>query len=84
MLNADIVQEAVQAAVSRFESSLLFVATGQSALQATATLQKLQDRFTVHVALEDKDTESVLRQTVLRKKTSLDTRHQANARFRTR
>ena len=71
-VKADIVQEAVQAAVSRFESSLLFVATGQSALQATATLQKLQDRFTVHVALEDKDTESVLRQTVLRKKTSLE------------
>ena len=67
---ADMLQDAVQAAVSRFQSSLLFVATGQSALQATATLQKLQDRFTVHIPLEDKDTESVLRQTVLRKKTS--------------
>lgn len=69
---ADVVQEAVEAAVSRFESSILFVATGQSALVANTVLQKLQDRFTIHVALEDKDTEEVLRQTVLRKKSSAD------------
>ena len=65
---ADMVQEAVEAAVSRFESSVLFVATGQSALVANPILQKLQGRFTIHVALEDRDTEEVLRQTVLRKK----------------
>lgn len=69
---ADAVQEAVQAAVSRFESRLLFVATGQSALQSDHVLQKLQSRFTIHIALEDKDTETVLRQTVLRKKPSAE------------
>jgi hypothetical protein len=67
---ADIVQEIIQAAVSRFDSNLLFVATGQSSLETTPILQKLQHRFTVHVALEDKDTETVLQQTVLRKKQS--------------
>ncbi len=74
---ADAVQEAVQAAVSRFESRLLFVATGQSALQSDHVLQKLQSRFTIHIALEDKDTETVLRQTVLRKKPSAE-RHVNN------
>ncbi|HHV57184.1 MAG TPA: BREX system P-loop protein BrxC [Firmicutes bacterium] len=69
---ADVVQEAVEAAVSRFESNVLFVATGQSALVANSILQKLQARFTIHVALEDKDTEEVLRQTVLRKKPSAE------------
>jgi len=62
------VQEAVEACVSRFESGLLFVATGQSALQATPILQKLQGRFSIPVALRDTDVEKVLRQTVLRKK----------------
>jgi len=66
----DVVQEAVQAVVSRFESNVLFAATGQSALVANSILQKLQARFTIHIALEDKDTEEVLRQTVLRKKPS--------------
>lgn len=69
---ADVVQEAIQAAVSRFESSVLFVATGQSALVANSILQKLQARFTIHIALEDRDTEEVLRQTVLRKKSSAE------------
>ena len=64
------VQEAVEACVSRFGGALLFVATGQSALQATPILSKLIGRFTVPVHLEDKDVERVLQQTVLRKKPS--------------
>ena len=53
---------------ARFESQVLFVATGQSALTATPTLQKLTDRFAVQVALSDKDVETVVREVVLRKK----------------
>lgn len=65
-----IVQDALEAAVSQFGSQLLVVATGQLAMQATGPLQKLQGRFTVHVALQDKDIEQVVRQTVLLKNPS--------------
>ena len=62
------VQNIVEGCSARFESQVLFVATGQSALTATPTLQKLTDRFTVQVALSDKDVETVVREVVLRKK----------------
>lgn len=62
------VQNIVQGCSARFESQVLFVATGQSALTATPTLQKLTDRFTVQVALSDTDVETVVREVVLRKK----------------
>lgn len=62
------VQNLVEGCSARFESQVLFVATGQSALTATPTLQKLTDRFAVQVALSDKDVESVVRQVVLRKR----------------
>lgn len=61
------VQQAVEACTSRFEGKLLFVATGQSALQGTQQLQKLQGRFTVQVSLSDADVEEVVRKVVLRK-----------------
>lgn len=61
------VQQAVEACTSRFEGRLLFVATGQSALQGTQQLQKLQGRFTVQVSLSDADVEEVVRKVVLRK-----------------
>lgn len=61
------VQTLVETCVSRFQSRLLFVATGQSALQDTAQLQKLQGRFTVRVQLSDVDVETVIRRVVLRK-----------------
>ena len=61
------VQNIVEGCSARFESQILFVATGQSALTATPTLQKLTDRFAVQVALSDKDVESVVRQVILRK-----------------
>ena len=44
------VQTIVEGCSSRFESQVLVVATGQSALTATPTLQKLTDRFSVQVA----------------------------------
>jgi len=61
------VQNMVEACSTRFGSKLLFVATGQSALQATPQLSKLQGRFTVRVQLRDTDVEQVVRQVVLRK-----------------
>ena len=61
------VQNIVEGCSARFESQVLFVATGQSALTATPTLQKLTDRFAVQVALSDNDVESVVRQVILRK-----------------
>ena len=61
------VQNIVEGCSAKFESQVLFVATGQSSLTATPTLQKLTDRFAVQVALSDKDVESVVRQVILRK-----------------
>jgi hypothetical protein len=61
------VQDIVEACTSRFGSTVLFVGTGQAALEATPQLSKLQDRFTVRVSLEDKDVERVVREVVLRK-----------------
>ncbi len=61
------VQNVVEACSSRFGNHLLFVATGQAAVQATPQLQKLQGRFTVRVTLTDTDVEQVVREVVLRK-----------------
>ncbi len=63
-----VVQNVVQGCSARFESTVLFVATGQSALTATPTLQKLIDRFPLPVELSDNDVETVVREVVLRKK----------------
>lgn len=62
------VQDLVESCSSRFNSQVLIVATGQSALTANPTLQKLIDRFPVTVALSDTDVETVVRKVVLRKK----------------
>jgi len=62
------VQQLVEACSAQFGSQVLVVATGQAALTANATLQKLIDRFTVTVALSDTDVETVVRKVVLRKK----------------
>ena len=62
------VQQIVEACSSRFGSSVLFVATGQSALQANAVLARFQDRFTVRVHLTDTDIEKVVRSVVLQKR----------------
>ncbi len=62
------VQDLVEGCSSRFNSQVLVVATGQAALTANPTLQKLIDRFSVTVALSDTDVEAVVRKVVLRKK----------------
>lgn len=64
------VEKVVEACSANFGSSLLFVATGQSALEARTSLAKMQHRFTVRVELSDKDVEEVVREVVLQKKPS--------------
>ena len=61
------VQGIIQACSKRFSSQMLVIATGQSAIQGTVQLSKLQGRFTVRIELTDTDVEKVLRQVVLRK-----------------
>ena len=61
------VQNIVEGVSSRFDNSVLFIATGQSAMGGTPTLQKLTDRFPIHVHLSDKDVETVVREVILRK-----------------
>ena len=56
----------------RFDGRVLFVATGQQALSDVSNLQKLLDRFPVQIALGEADVDSVIRKTVLRKKTGAD------------
>lgn len=65
---AQQVQLLIERCSRSFGGQLLIVATGQSALQATAILQKLIDRFDVQVQLSDADVEGVIRQVVLAKR----------------
>jgi hypothetical protein len=62
------VQDLVEGCSSHFGSQVLVVATGQAALTANPTLQKLIDRFPIPVGLSDTDVETVVREVVLRKK----------------
>ena len=61
------VQSVVEACAAQFGSRLLFIGTGQSALQANTELSKLQGRFSIRVTLSDVDVEKVVREVVLRK-----------------
>ena len=62
------VQSAVQACGKATDGRILLVCTGQSALNGTTMLQKIKDRFTVEIQLQDMDITSVIRSVVLRKK----------------
>ncbi len=64
---AEQLQFAEEACSTRFGSQLLFVGTGQSALQSTPQLARLEGRFTVRIELADTDVERVVRQVVLEK-----------------
>ncbi len=61
-------QEIAEHCSTKMNQRLLLVGTGQSALNTTPSLQRLQARFAVRVQLSDADVESVIRKTVLRKK----------------
>ncbi|QOD04369.1 BREX system P-loop protein BrxC [Pseudarthrobacter sp. BIM B-2242] len=65
---AQQVQLLVEACSSGFDGLLMIVATGQAALQTTAVLQKLIDRFAIQVQLSDTDVDAVIREVVLRKR----------------
>lgn len=61
------VQQVAELCQSAFKGRVQLLATGQSAMGATAELQKLKGRFPVLIHLTDTDVESVIRKTVLRK-----------------
>lgn len=61
-------QGVAEALCSSFQGRLMVVATGQSALNTIALLERLQDRFTIQIALQDNDIEGVIRKVVLEKK----------------
>lgn len=65
------VQELVETLCKHFKGRLLLVATGQSALSGTPTLQRLMARFPIPVMLGDWDVENVTRQIILAKKPSV-------------
>lgn len=62
------VQTIAERFASEFDGRVLLVCTGQQALTDVTDLQKLLGRFPVQVALSEADIDSVIRQTVLRKK----------------
>jgi hypothetical protein len=63
-----MVQEAAEECCKRFGSSLLMLATGQSAMAGNTQLLKLKGRFPIEVQLSDADVDTVVRQIVLRKR----------------
>lgn len=64
-------QHVAEALSSRFKGRIMVVCTGQSALNTTELLQKLQDRFTRQIQLQDKDIDTVIRNVVLKKEPSM-------------
>lgn len=62
------VQGLAQAFTSQFDGRVLLVATGQQELTANPELQKIQDRFSVKVHLENTDVDEVVRRVLLQKK----------------
>ncbi|MEN8583128.1 BREX system P-loop protein BrxC [Burkholderia sp. RS01] len=61
------VQNLVESVSRELDGRVLFVATGQQELTADATLQKIQDRFTVKVVLKNQDVDAVVRRVLLNK-----------------
>ncbi|MFK0009284.1 BREX system P-loop protein BrxC [Paenarthrobacter sp. NPDC090520] len=61
------VQNLVESVSREMDGRVLFVATGQQELTADATLQKIQDRFTVKVVLKNQDVDAVVRRVLLNK-----------------
>lgn len=61
------VQSLVESVSRELDGRVLLVATGQQELTADATLQKIQDRFTVKVVLKNQDVDAVVRRVLLNK-----------------
>ena len=64
------ITELVEVLQTQFDSKILLVASGQSALSKTPLLFKMNDRFRIKVQLSDSDVEAVTRKVLLRKKAS--------------
>lgn len=62
------IQTIAERFANEFDGRILLVCTGQQALTDVPDLQKLLGRFPVQVALGEADIDSVIRQTVLRKR----------------
>ena len=69
-LRSAVFTEMAEAIQTQFDGRVALVASGQSELSATPTLQKLRDRFRIKVELTDADVEKVTREVLLRKKAS--------------
>jgi hypothetical protein len=68
---AAIITEVAEALQSQFDSRIMLVGAGQSALSAgTPALMWLRDRFRIHIELTDADVEAVTRNVLLRKRPS--------------
>ena len=61
------IQNLVESVSREFGGRVLLIATGQQELTADATLQKIQDRFTVKVVLKNQDVDAVVRRVLLNK-----------------
>jgi hypothetical protein len=62
------VQETVEACSKNIGAKMLFIGTGQTAVNGTSNLKKLEGRFTVRVELSDEDVDAVIRKVILAKK----------------
>lgn len=67
-----IFTELAEAIKTKLDSRVILVASGQSALSGTPTLQKLRDRFNIAVQLSDTDVEAVTRKVLLQKRPSAE------------
>ena len=65
-----LVTEVAEAVQKQFDSHVMIVGAGQSALTDVPLLQKLMDRFTIRVPLSDVEVETVTRKVLLQKKSS--------------
>ena len=66
-----VITEVAEAVQTQFDSRVMLVGAGQSALSAgTPTLMWLRDRFRIAIELTDADVEAVTRKVLLRKKPS--------------
>ncbi len=67
---ASLLTEVTEAASKQFDSRIMVVAAGQSALTEIQLLTYLLDRFTIRVPLSDAEVETVTRKVLLQKKPS--------------
>ena len=65
---AGAMAEIAETFAKEFDSRVMLVGAGQSALTGTPQLVKLLDRFTIRIQLDDTDVETVTRKVLLRKK----------------